>query len=46
MISDDSTAKFQDELQVQVEDKDQKLTMMWSVEQFQDNLDMMRQANI
>ena len=44
MVGQDPSAKYQDELQIQVEDKDLKITMMWSVEAFQDNLEMMRQA--
>jgi hypothetical protein len=36
--------KMQDELNIQVEDKDNKFTMMWDVEEFKDKLEMMRQA--
>lgn len=39
-----NNAKFQDELQVQVEDRDLKITMMWGVDDFTDKLDMMRTA--
>ena len=37
-------AKFEDELSVQVEDMDLKITMMWSIDDFTDKLDMMRNA--
>lgn len=34
MVGQDPSAKYQDELQIQVEDRDLKITMMWSVEAF------------
>ena len=36
------TEQLKDELQVQVEDRDLKITLMWTVEDFEDKLDMMR----
>lgn len=35
-------SKMEEELSIQVEDQDLKITMMWTVEDFQDKLDMMR----
>lgn len=36
--------QFKEELQVQVDDKDRKTMTMWSAEDFEDKLDMMRTA--